>query len=1143
MLIGKLILNDKHTLSLKGYDKAGNLRLDGYTTNNFDYALFSFIDKAQVFQTASSAGLESVMDNITTHNNEKIGFYIRKKARSAQYIGDRKGFFHTIAFALKLACYGSFNNNFLAVKSKTNEVHEFTLNREDMAFYKDLAIDTLEVNISTYREQILECTIKGVCGNISFNVYFYEEKSYSEFLETYKYRTIQVGNPFEDEKVTVETIKEITKIGYDSVRGLLVDLDYLLQKKGMSYIREKKFYELNKLDEFFAYLTYLKETNRFIKADYETTGLKITSNSRYREDDRMVGLAIAVDALSEDKHALDDKYKDVRFYIPVYHTNMTNIFTNLNDSERERVLSDLDSFHYDNDKKEEIRDALMNGTEEEVNDWIMMGYLKPILETKKIVNANVAFDWKVGYIYYIDTNFVDDSQLAAQLLVHKYSDYGLKDLTYAITGRKVLSLDDFSPTGKWGDLPITFRDLPKDYVLAYAPADVDNLDLILPVLKKDITLTDQEMVYELEVATARVIGYQEFWGYNMSPDKTADLTAELMEELHNITKKIHQRAGKEFNLESPAQLLEVLRDAGYDVNSTNKETLNQLYNESDDLIANILEYRKVSQVLKLFIKPLPEQMNRNGDIYPSTFSIGARTGRMSASKPNYQQANDIIKKYIRARDGFYIVDSDLSQIEYRVTATMSGQPELLEMFKDFEKDYHTYQTSRMFKIPYELVEKNQRKQAKGINFGLPYGMGDSSLGYRIFGKRNEETKKQAAKLRKLYFEGQEKVLYFFENTRDVAVANGYSRTYFGRRRYYDFVKYAVHSIRKQAGNAVIQGTAADIFKLNIVRILHYIKKYGLWDKVRILGLIHDEVLLEVHESISPFFIQKMVRKSMEFEYKGFCPIFCGVGFGKTWYEAKSDLSEINTQMGNMLYEKADTIYWKDSKYYREYNDISALVGTEIKQYKIWYMSDYIRNTNNHNKPIRPYAYAMLEGMVRGIRVDEEIPEIVINNPSLELKTALTLNTVKNKLGLDDLLTCFINDYMESELKLEDINILDPKNAVEIKVEETVVEEEKPVEEENVLEVTEEEYIQIMGYSFDPDVLTVNLACLSMEDISKLKNYLTKKVNNDSDYVVRLVYYKDDIKSHVKSYNIRYSHAEKVVEFVRRVKIQEETISA
>lgn len=1141
MLIGKLTINEEYSLSVKGFDKAGNLRLDCFTTNNFDLALFSFLDKTTVFQTASQCGIKSVIDSVTSHNNEKIGFYIRKKSRSAQYIGDKKGLFNTIAYAIKIACYGSTNRDFLVVKNKNEEVYEFELKENDLAFCKDLSLNELTVNVTTRKEEILECTIKGVSGKINFTLYFYEEKDYSEYLETYKYKTIQINNPFADEKVSVETIKEISRIGYDNVRGLLVDLDYLLAKKGMSYISQKKYYELNKLDVFFEYLTYLKETKRHIKADYETTGLKINSNGRNRQDDRMVGLAIAVNTLDEDDHKLDEKFKDVKYYIPVYHTDMVNIFTNLNNTERARVLSDLDSFHYKKEKLDEIREAVKNGFEEEVNDWILMGYLQPVLEYQKIENANVAFDWKVGYIYHIDTNFVEDSQLAAQLLVHKYPDFGLKDLTYTITGKKVLELNDFSPTGKWSDLPITFRELPKEYVLAYAPADVDNLDEIIDVLKKQIVATDQETAYQIEVATAKVLAYQEFWGYNMSPDKVADLTRDLLEEQQGIVNKIHEIAKKEFNLESPAQLLEVMRDMGYDVSSTNKETLKQLQTDSDEFINSILEYRNVSQVLKLFIKPLPEQMNANGDIYPSTFSMGARTGRMSASKPNYQQANDIIKKYIRARDGFYIVDSDLSQIEYRVTATMSGQPELLEMFKDFEKDYHTYQTSRMFKVRYEVVKKSQRKQAKGINFGLPYGMGDSTLGYRIFGKRNSETKKKAAQLRKIYFDGQEKVLYFFENTRDVSVTNGYSRTYFGRRRYYDFVKYSVNSIRKQAGNAVIQGSAADIFKLNIVRILHYIKKYNLWDKVRILGLIHDEILIEVHNSINPYFIQKMVRKCMEFDYKGFCPIFCGVGFGRTWYEAKSDLSEINTQLGNMLYEKADTVKWEESKNYKKYTDISVLIGEDIKRYKLWYLSDYFNNADNYNKPIRPYAYAMLKGMLKGVKVDEVIPEITIVNPSLELKTGVTLDTTSKELGLNDLLTGFINEYMNGKYTLEDINIIDPEKFVD--VEETKEEKTEQVEaEEKVVEVTEEEYVKIMGYSIDGDRLTVNLACLAVEDIERLKKYIDSKIDNDSDYVLQLVYYTESIQKSIKAYNIKFSHAEKIMEFVRKVKVQEVSVT-
>ena len=145
-------------------------------------------------------------------------------------------------------------------------------------------------------------------------------------------------------------------------------------------------------------------------------------------------------------------------------------------------------------------------------------------------------------------------------------------------------------------------------MLAYAPADVDNLDRIFEVLQKKIEKTEQETVYQLEVAFARAVGYQEFWGYNMKPHKVEKLNEELMGELHEVTSTIYRLAGEEFNLDSPAQLLRVMNDRGYDIKSTKKEVLKQLY--KDEFVGAILRYRGISQIIKLFVA-LPDQMNEN----------------------------------------------------------------------------------------------------------------------------------------------------------------------------------------------------------------------------------------------------------------------------------------------------------------------------------------------------------------------------------------------------------------------------------------------------------------------------------------------------------------------------------------------------
>jgi DNA polymerase-1 len=486
---------------------------------------------------------------------------------------------------------------------------------------------------------------------------------------------------------------------------------------------------------------------------------------------------------------------------------------------------------------------------------------------------------------------------------------GLKENTKLILNRDSLELSDLIIDNSWGENDIKFWDLPAELVRLYACADTDNTNGLLQyALQNDLLgRYNARKVYDIEIAFSYAVAYQEFYGHHIDIQHLATLRENIGIEQDKVMKQMEAIIGHEFNPNSPKQLTTILygelgipeqisRKTGRP--TTDKETLNKLaeITDAEDNIkypfcALLQKYREYEGVRKIVDK-FPEHVTEDGFIFSHVMQYGTTTGRVSINTPNYQSYNDPIKKNIIPRDGFWMFDTDYSSVEYRVLGNMVRNERIKESFKDPDFDYHAYQAARMYGVPYSAVDKKMRKAAKGINFGLPYGMGDESLGIRIFGEASPENTRKAGALRSAYFKGQEDIRDWFEFHRDKGVNLGYTETYFDRRRYYHREDFSVNAIRRQAGNQVIQGTAADIYKLAVGRVFKRICREGWLGKVLLSGFIHDELLGEVSNDINPAQWLKILRE--EFEVKvtdsdgtDWCPLYMGFGYGTSWYEAKS----------------------------------------------------------------------------------------------------------------------------------------------------------------------------------------------------------------------------------------------------------------
>lgn len=675
-----------------------------------------------------------------------------------------------------------------------------------------------------------------------------------------------------------------------------------------------------------------------IAFDTETTGLFISNQSKQGVGDSLVGMVFSI----REGHA---------WYFPVGHREFDNI-----------------------------------GSEAQV-PLLIDKYIKPILERFRILTHNGSFDWKVMHIYGINTNIVADTRIAAVLTVsHLSSDAnestGLKYLTGKYLHRDSLELDDFVEGG-WGTTGLTFADLPKESVRYYACADTDNTLCIWNVFEREniLDMFDARKELEIECLFTRAVGYSEFYGMYSNPDSVHELGEELIKERSELEERLYKIAGRQFKITSPKEKNDILfkqlkvpvvkeGKTGPSADKKSLKTALKMLPEDSpaaEFIKNLLEFQVINQLYNNFVTSYDKynkKIQRPNFVNAFSYSQVSQflaTGRLSVSNPNYQSFNDSVKKYITARKGYYVCDFDFSAIEYRTLVSIAGETALIEKFFDPDYDYHRSMASMLYGIPYDEVTPKLRSQSKGLNFGIPYGMSIASLANTM--GVDVET---ATVLYNKYFEVQPKVKEFFEQQKTFAVENMYNKTFFGRRRTYDKRRDNINRIRRQSGNHPIQGTAADIYKLGIGRLFLKIMEKGYMGKVLISAFVHDEAVIECHNSINPAELLAMVQEALMIKIEGWCPLYIGCGFGESWYDAKK--IELPVQVQNSIIERKELSWWD--------GDTSKLKNwalSEIINFKVNYIKDYLADSENHNKPLNSVSFGHLS----------EVLDMISSNTALE----------------------------------------------------------------------------------------------------------------------------------------------------------------
>lgn len=414
------------------------------------------------------------------------------------------------------------------------------------------------------------------------------------------------------------------------------------------------------------------------------------------------------------------------------------------------------------------------------------------------------------------------------------------------------------------------------------------------ITKKLGEYNQEKLYYEVEMPLAKVLASMEYEGFKVDKAGIEKYSVELSKAIDKLTADIYSLVGYEFNINSPKQLGEALFDklglpckkktkTGY---STNAEVLEGL-KYAHPAVELILQYRTFSKLKSTYCDGLLKVIEDDGKIRSTFNQTETRTGRLSSVDPNLQNIpvrtpeGREFRKFFVAQESNTLVDADYSQIELRVLANMADDKNMIDAFNE-DKDFHTITAAKVFNMPENMVTPLMRSRAKAVNFGIVYGIGAFSLAKDI-----GVTRKEAEKYIEDYLALYSGVRNFMTNSVEDAKQRGYSLTMMGRRRYLPELNDSSALVRKfgerVAMNMPVQGTAADIIKIAMVRVFERLKKENL--NAKLIMQVHDELIVEAPENEAET-ARKILVEEMENAFEMKVKLVSEAGIGKTWYLAK-----------------------------------------------------------------------------------------------------------------------------------------------------------------------------------------------------------------------------------------------------------------
>jgi DNA polymerase-1 len=472
----------------------------------------------------------------------------------------------------------------------------------------------------------------------------------------------------------------------------------------------------------------------------------------------------------------------------------------------------------------------------------------------------------------IDADIAFDASLAAYLLSPSSSSYTLDRLCAEYSIPVAVCEDGFEGDGYIHALPALCRRLADDIH----------------------EIANDKLLYEIEIPLSRVLARMENLGFAVDVEGIRAYGEQLGTEVAQLQQSIYDDVGYEFNINSPKQLATALFEelnlptrkktkSGYSTNAEVLESLLPLH----PVISKILEYRTVAKLKSTYCDSLADKVASDGRIHSSFNQTETRTGRISSTEPNLQnipvrtERGREFRRFFKAREGCVLVDADYSQIELRVLAHISGDAAMRQAFTD-NVDIHTVTASEVFGVPVDMVTPLMRSRAKAVNFGIVYGIGAFSLSKDI-----GVTVREAQKYIDNYLAHFSSVDSYMKEVIERAKSDGYVSTLEGRRRYLPELSASNRNTRafgeRVARNAPIQGTAADIIKIAMVRVDERLKREGL--EARLILQVHDELIVEA-PAFESMQVAMLLQEEMENAVKLSVPLIAEASMGETWYDAK-----------------------------------------------------------------------------------------------------------------------------------------------------------------------------------------------------------------------------------------------------------------
>ena len=517
-------------------------------------------------------------------------------------------------------------------------------------------------------------------------------------------------------------------------------------------------------------------------------------------------------------------------------------------------------------------------------------------ETIEKVGQNLKYDIKVMHQHGIAVKGPLFDTMLAHYIINPDMRHNMDILAETYLNYRPKPISDL--IGKKGNNQGSMRDVPLDQQTEYAAEDADITWQLKEHFEQELGKNEQrELLNKVELPLVRVLAAMELAGISLDVPYLNNMATQLEHEAQQLAQRIFDQAGETFNLASPKQLGPILFDKLKLVDkpkktktgqySTAEEVLSTLA-KNHPIVADILEWRSVQKLNNTYVSALPQDVNTHSNRVHTVYNQAvAATGRLSSNHPNLQnipirtpRGQQVRKAFVAKDNQHVLMAADYSQIELRIIASLSEDPSMVAAFNNNE-DIHAATAAKVFGVPLEEVSREQRSQAKTVNFGIIYGVS-------AFGLSNQTTlsRSEAKALIDTYYENYPKLKSYMSEQVDFAREQGYVATVLGRRRYLKDINSRNAIVRgaaeRNAVNAPIQGSAADIIKIAMLRIYDKMREQQF--KAQMLLQVHDELVFECPKSELDA-LTKLVKTEMENAYKLHVPLTVDVGVGHNWLEA------------------------------------------------------------------------------------------------------------------------------------------------------------------------------------------------------------------------------------------------------------------